>query len=342
MTVSHRSRPILGRTLLLLASGLVGFVMLEVGLRVMAPEVRDHAFPRHLVQLDDLLGWRLAAGTRDQHVSANFVQEYVIHSMGFRDVERSVSRSPDDPPRLLVFGDSQIFGWGIPLGRRLTDIAEAESGIELWNMAVPGYGLDQQVLSYRRDAGDTHADGVILYASQATEYRLSFDYLFGISKPIFIHRDDQEPELVLPRQEIGQSFVYSMPRWMYSPYVLDRLIKRWSERAQAADKRPSSDPGVLLPELLALAKSSARERDQFLIVLSIHTEAGNERIREVCRDAGIGYLGLDLPQSPDLHWSEADPHWNVKGHGLLGPKLAQGLASLFEDPPDSIPLRVDS
>lgn len=330
MTWKKRLQSVSGRVLLLLGSVTVGLLMLEGGLRLVAPEIRDHAFPRHLVQLDDTLGWRLAAGNRDIHTSANFEQEYVINSLGFRDIERSTSRMADSPARLLVFGDSQIFGWGIPLGQRLTDVAQAETGVELWNLGVPGYGFDQQLLAYQRDTGEIDVDGVIFYVSQATEYRLSFDFLFGISKPIFVHRAGQPPELVPPQKEIGQSFVYSMPRWMYSPYLLDRLIKRWSQREQLAVEQTESDPGVLLPELLDLALAEALARDHRLIVLGLHTTVGNERIGEICRDAGIPFLALDLPQGSELHWSDADPHWNVTAHGLLGKKLAEGLETALD------------
>jgi hypothetical protein len=86
--------------------------------------------------------------------------------------------------RMLLYGDSVIFGWGIPTNERISNRLQS-ADLEIWNLAVPGYGLDQEILSYRRDGQRLGADEVVFFVSSATLQRLGTSYIYKKYKPVF-------------------------------------------------------------------------------------------------------------------------------------------------------------
>jgi hypothetical protein len=92
----------------------------------------------HPFILDDELGWKLAPSKATTHHSRYFDTRYTTNSFGFRDKPRSTAKS-DDAYRILLYGDSLIFGWGLNDGERFSDLIENErAGLEIWNLGVPG------------------------------------------------------------------------------------------------------------------------------------------------------------------------------------------------------------
>ncbi|MET0151898.1 MAG: hypothetical protein ABW298_04750, partial [Candidatus Binatia bacterium] len=126
---------------MLLGAG-IALVCAETWVRAFHPEARDYAVPSGLIRMDADLGWRLMPRAEGIHRSRHFTVTYGINSLGFRDEPRSVAR-PAGVQRILLYGDSQIFGWGIPLKERVSNRLEDDRR-QIWNLAVPGYGLDQE------------------------------------------------------------------------------------------------------------------------------------------------------------------------------------------------------
>lgn len=73
---------------------------------------------------------------------------YRTNSRGLRDREYALAKPPGTR-RVLAFGDSFTFGSGVDDADRFTEVAERRlPGVEILNMGVPGYGLDQILLSF--------------------------------------------------------------------------------------------------------------------------------------------------------------------------------------------------
>jgi hypothetical protein len=88
----------------------------------------------HPFILDDELGWKLAPSKTTTHHSLYFDTRYTTNSFGFRDKPRSTAKS-DDAYRILLYGDSLIFGWGLNDGERFSDLIENERADENSNPA---------------------------------------------------------------------------------------------------------------------------------------------------------------------------------------------------------------
>lgn len=176
---------------------------------------------------DPELGWKPKPDFELDHVRTN--------SQGLRaDREYPVARPPDRR-RIVVVGDS--FSWGEEVGDDETYAHDLEGllpGTEVLNLAVHGYGTDQQLLRLKRSGLQFQPDLVILgfFEENLDRNMLSFrDY----AKPWFDLEGGElrlhgvpvpRPDEIMARSEIR-------PRWFlpdlvfgFVDHVLDRTLLR--------------------------------------------------------------------------------------------------------------------
>jgi len=71
---------------------------------------------------------------------------YHTNAFGMRDPERVLSV---ENPRAVVLGDSFVEGYGVPEGKRISDLLEKARGFEHLNFGVAGMGPAQELLLYQ-------------------------------------------------------------------------------------------------------------------------------------------------------------------------------------------------
>jgi hypothetical protein len=142
--------------LLAASSVVLGLAAVESGLRLFAPQplvesyrVTDTRGP--LTRRDPELGWTLKPQVVGLEGSEAWEMGLTTNADGFRDGPHAEAKAPG-AYRVLVLGDSFVFGSGVPqeaiLTRRLAQRLGA--GFEIVNLGVPGYGTDQELLTLRR------------------------------------------------------------------------------------------------------------------------------------------------------------------------------------------------
>ena len=229
---------------LLVASLLVAGAIAEGSVRIFAPHSRDHVVPAGMFDIDPELGWKLHPGSNVRHRTRYFDVPYSINSIGFRDRPRNVEQN-DKRRRILVFGDSHIFGWGVTPEQRATGIVEARNpSLDIWNMGVPGYGLDQEVLSYERDGGSFGATDVVLFATWHTATRMMFSQIYRKPKPMFTvdSAGALVPTPVRSRTSARTDLVYRLLSPLYLPYFLELQVRRLGGGRRGRDVTPSLSP----------------------------------------------------------------------------------------------------
>ncbi len=153
---------------------------------------------------------------------------YSINSKGIRDKEIPFEK-PIGEFRIVVLGESNVFGEGLNYGERLTDIIEqALDKVEVINMAVWGFGMDQSFLQLQRDGFKFNPDLVILFIpiSDFVE-RCKFYSMVDRFKPRFILNEAKDT-LVL--QEL--SFFKSK----FNTKAVSRPIRQESDNTPFWDK----------------------------------------------------------------------------------------------------------
>lgn len=109
--------------------------------------------------------------------TADFSAIYQVNTRGLRDREYAVQKPPG-VRRILAFGDSFTFGTGVAAEERFTEVAEnGLEHVEILNMGVPGYGLDQIVLSFLAQGRAWQPDDVIVFLNSHVANR----HLTGIA-----------------------------------------------------------------------------------------------------------------------------------------------------------------
>lgn len=120
------------------------------------PNVRSEFW----VDIDPVFGVWHRPHSSYRHVRACFDVVYRANSYGARDRERA-RRS--DLARVIVVGDSFIEGYGVPFGRRLSDLLEARTGLEHLNFGSAGhFGPLQYALVYESLARDFDHEAVLV------------------------------------------------------------------------------------------------------------------------------------------------------------------------------------
>jgi hypothetical protein len=325
----------LSRFAIVLASAGLALLCAEAWVRVFHPGARGHVFPNGLIQMDADLGWRLTAGAVGTHRSDRFTVTYTINSLGYRAAPRDVAR-PVGVQRILLYGDSQVFGWGIPSKERFSNRLENDRR-QVWNLAVPGYGLDQEMLAYRRDGRKLGADTVVFYVASSTLSRLAKSYIYKKFKPRF--RIDPHGDLILepvPKADLGATdLLYRMLSPFYLPYFLERRLAGQEEKSS---EPTSANLGDLAMRLLLEAQSDAMRAHQSMMVLSNFPEPIRGELRGFCRQHGMGLLEISLEgRSEPLRIGGGDPHWNGLANRIIAQQLSNQLEAEKPAPPAADP-----
>ena len=323
--------------LLLVAGITVGVGLAEGMVRIFAPHTRDGVVPAGMFEIDSQLGWKLKPATERRHHTRSFDVVYRINSMGFRDPPRTAARA-NDKRRVLFFGDSFVFGWGVAQDQRASSFVEAAApSTEVWNMAVPGYGLDQEILSYELNAGSLSASDVIFHVSTYTLARTQSSFIFKKNKPRFVVDSAGELEHVPIRESssTGVSVVYRILSPLYLPYFVNEQIRRLrgrdSARARAHDESSPVQPDIVRLEkaLLLKARAIADNRNQRMFVLASLPEPSAKELKDFCDRNRITLVMVPWAVTPsNLVLGKYDGHWNPRAHRLVAAAL---LTQLRED-----------
>ena len=321
---------------LVLAGCCVGLFLAEGVVRVFYPHSRDHVVPNGLLTIDADLGWKLNADKRVIHHTRYFDVVYATNWLGFRDKHRKIVKG-DKTYRILLYGDSEIFGWGIPEEKRFSNLVETQmQGLEIWNLAVVGYGLDQEILSYERDRRSLNADNVIFFVSAPTLSRTHSGYINDKDKPMFEIAQDGNLRLIsIPREKSAvKSLLYRILTPFYLPYFVKRRLTTLKEALNKLSyNRPQQDHtetitshqlvGDFEKKMLSMARSTALKRKQRMTVLAHLPQTTRKDLRAFCDQNGIDFLEINFDdyKTEDLILGKDDGHWNLQAHELIAEQL---------------------
>jgi len=325
------------RFCLVLIGSCMALLLAEGFVRVFYPHSRDQVIPGGLFEIDDYLGWRFAEGKSAIHHSRYFQTTYRINALGYRDKPRDIFKE-SEIHRILLYGDSQIFGWGIPAEQRFSNSIEAqEPHLEMWNLAVPGYGIDQEILSYEKHGQLLNADEVIFFVSKGTLRRTRHDYIYRKHKPKFVMDQNDSLRLVPVQQgaNLWTRLLYKALSPLYLPYFVDgrlAMLKRTPKQAgDEPDKKTmagNDEFGELEKKILDRARNTARERKHLMTITTNLPKIPGKGLKDFCDQRGIGFLQVVLPgEDLDLRFGEHDGHWNPRAHRLIAEQLLSQLGT---------------
>jgi lysophospholipase L1-like esterase len=175
------------RLLLLTGSVLVACILVEGLARLLFPQWAPRtAIITKFWQYDPKYGWSHIPGATGLFRSYGIDTTVRINSKGFRGPEVSYSRNGSSP-RVLVLGDSLVWGFGVEFDEVFTaQIEQLIPNVEVVNLGVSGYSTDQELLLYRDEGRRYQVDLVVIVvaANDNASNARTVEYLI-YGKPAF-------------------------------------------------------------------------------------------------------------------------------------------------------------
>jgi len=312
---------------LVLAGCCVALLLAEGFVRIFYPHSRDHR--SGVIEIDDYLGWKLQARKNSTHHSRYFDVVYSINALGYRDKPRNLLKDRNIY-RILLYGDSQVFGWGVPEDQRFSNLMEDQNqSLEIWNLAVPGYGVDQATLSYEKHGQFFNADEVIFFVSNKILERAHQGRIFRKDKPKFvIDRRGTLRMVPIPQgNHVWTSFLFRVASPLYLPYFVERQLAMLQGKPEQSNTRlnqyTTNDAiGELEKKILERVRNIAFERKHRITIMAFLPNTARKALQNFCDQRGIDFIEIVFDDEyRDLIFGEHDIHWNTRAHNLTAGQL---------------------
>ena len=272
-----------------------------------------HEVTGHRYVYDSLLGWRnipnWRATTRGKKLS--------INSRGLRGREITYDK-PAGVNRILVLGDSFIWGYGVADEEVLTEVLaerlqKGSGHYEVLNGGVSGWGTDQEYLFLKEEGFRYRPDIVVLAFFIVNDpTNNSYSRQYNLQKPVFLNLDLELGNVPVPKPRTSAPVIESAT----DPVDLTLAIIR-------ALGRSCSEHGCRL--VVMKFGNFLRAGDPRWQAVSARFEDG------IKKQAGLPYLDADAeyiarkitPQ--ELLEGNDDGHWNAYGHRVSAEILHEFL-----------------
>lgn len=358
------------KNLLLLAGTLfIALLLSEITLRILNIERRTQKnnqvitewvrLPEEIwTEYDPDLGWfhqkNRSAALR--HGSLPDVQ-ITTNNNGFRSLKDYSKEKPAGVRRILLLGDSFVFGWGVrdheTLGAQLESKSE---NLEAINLGVCAYGIDQMLLSFRKFGKQFHPDYVFIGVYQEDFWRATRTFTDGgYAKPYFLL--SQSGHLKLQNVPAPKPFQFQLRTHQF-PGVINRnpierllfksALYRFLKKSVLRLGRdlnlldPSLDEEWLLGRaILSQLIAEIRLANAEPVILIIPPEAWLKNTKPTSLEKSLSRFaereGVDLINLTPLfvqvasktkitdYYIKDDWHWTAQGHQFVAEILSQYL-----------------
>jgi hypothetical protein len=345
-------RPVTSKLCLAAASFALGFLVLEVGLRLvshetLAPEnflareldLRRAAYP---AAFDDRLGWIPEPGRSGR--------ENLWHTQVTIDGDGLRTNGPGSLPRraplVLALGDSFTFGDEVSDDETWPAALERQLHRSVVNAGVFGYGVDQAVLRGEQLAA-TLRPAVIVHALLGDDTgRCEFSVRKGVGKPWFrLDGDDVTLASSAIAPPTASDRDLDWLRWTLGHSLLfDRLMRAhapsgWLQGVRRSE-RVHGDGIEVSARLMRRLATVADQYHARALVVALYDRRVRDQERRACsavleRARASGLPTLDLaPQlielrrrDPDAHARLYRGHFSPEGNAWAAARIAERLSA---------------
>lgn len=322
----------LERALLGLGVGLLLLGGIEVGLRI--------AGVSPAYQRDRIGQWRLAPGLRAAESQGPRDARSFFVSTNDEGLRTTVPRARGSARRVVLLGDSVVFGWGVDDGETLADGAQARLGTrwEVLNAGQPGYSTVMASWLYLEEVDAWKPDVVVVFVPQHDANRVlvsDLEYLSGGRSPVaalrvWLARESRLYEVLRRAADPQHAEPWLMPDARTTeprvPRASDdeRALALTSVRQRLGERGARLAVGFLPAAAdLATTGGPAPDRPGYAWARAWTTAEGVPfaDLRACCPGAAQDYL---LPDDPG--------HFSPRGNLAIGAALGDWLSASFGQP----------
>jgi hypothetical protein len=282
-----------------------------------------------------VLGWTNLPGYKS---TGDVPFEVTINSQGLRGTREYAEQPPDGIQRILVFGDSTIFGEEVDDHESVPAILETRmTGVEVLNFGVHGYGMGQVALRLEEEGFALEPDLVVVVY-------LDYDFLrdrlpnFFHAKPTFQLEDGALRVANVPVPE------FSREPWVVRHSYAVAWLWGLNNRLKPISSKRLADQLAVTSAILDRIQTNCSERGVPLTLVHItawHTLLQFDadaverwrlaQIRGMLQNRDVDFLDLFpylreqyLQFGSELVASQG--HWNARGNRLIADQIAAHLA----------------
>ena len=266
-----------------------------------------HELTGHKYLYDPVLGWR----NIPNWTATTFGHQLTINSHGLRDREYAYAK-PRGWRRILVLGDSFVWGYGVADDEIFTEVLEntfRQEGAswQVINTGVSGWGTDQQLLYLIHEGMKYQPDVVVLgffLGNDPVNNTSSIQY--GLNKPVFLDLSLQITNVPVPKPPADpeKPITAGVGGIELSVRIIAEIEKRC---ASAGANLVVMKFGLFQdPDHRLLQKIDALFHQRF--------ERLNQQVRYLDLDAEFRDRSMSLH---DLVSGNDDGHWNADAHRLV-------------------------
>jgi len=286
-----------------------------------------------------------------QHVEANIN----TNSQGFRGIRDYEKQKPPGSSRIVCLGDSFVFGFGVQDNETFCSQLEAKhQNLEVLNLGVAAYGMDQILMAYRTLAKDYNADYVFIGIFPEDFWRATRAFAdSGHAKPYFslstsgrliLHNVPVPPQYQLNTNQYPDLIQYHPVEQFLLHSLVYRMIKK--SLIKLGKNLRLVDPDLTVEwkigrEILNQLISEVREQNQKPVLLLLPPDRWVKSARvDSLRKSVIRFSKKENVDLIDLtpgfyeavqigkitdYYIEGDWHWTAKGHELASDLISRYL-----------------
>ncbi len=240
---------------------------------------------------------------------------------------------PQGVKRVMVLGDSFTFGWGVENPQIFTQILEDRllSNVEVWNLGVSGYSVDQELVRLER-AGLAYQPDIVLMEILGEPTLSDGNFVFRNGKLYFSETEDFN---------LLQKTAAFLERRCHACAALGLALRRMDFRARAphgagAGDESSGETGyAVLDRFAALGKE--RGFKPLLVYFPSKADFKNRsaaepagRLLKYCSEKNLACFSLDhalleAEKRGEKPFFRIDDHWTAAGHAAAARALRDFL-----------------
>ncbi len=266
------------------------------------------------------LGWFPVADRTNVFTGSVTITTVHNHN-GFRDRDHAKGSKP----RILVVGDSFVWGYDVEASQRFTEKLQARHPEwEICNVGVSGYGTDQEFLLLQQWFDEFQPAAVLLIFCPQTDIddNCMNSRYGGYYKPYYIVDSDGGLELKgVPVPRLEKAF-FATHRWLGKSY-LARLIVRAYGKLKAPAPPTSPDPTAEI--LLAMEKFVAEKGVPFAVGM----ESPFPPLKKLLEDCHVPCVDLSVVGAGPERYKADGAHWTPNGHAFVADRLEPLLSDLM-------------
>ena len=282
---------------LLIAAVMVAFLLCEGFIRLFVPDYVASAGieQNYFCEFDDEIGWRPIPNRVGLHQRKDFSVSVRLNQFGLRGPHSMQRGRSSSNKRILILGDSYVWGYGVGQSEVFSNPAVHQSKAELINFGVSGYGTDQEYLFYLREGVRFEVDEVVLAVTPYNdlENNLSSKQYHKV-KPYYTLAGS---DLVLHNQHLKENKIQSVVNWLWANSRAVNLMDKGYRTFQMWQFERQEYSGHVLanPQVFKADAVSVREEEGIQLTVSII-----HALREAVLANGAQFSVVFIPYKPHI------------------------------------------